>query len=205
MDLNIRRAQYPKLASLLTLRWIPFIHSKASLEGSVVRKRHFLITTKHDLHAASAIRVIGDSHGGVVMQAHWENAPRHFTLQLLRNDHFGMSTISEDALDALAKVVDVIDLRDEKDIWPDRVGARHGDRARKPTRLTRASIHGRRNVAELFRKHIDFVRANGDLKASPLAGIRFTSASIAAAMAAAYEPVMMESVTPLTAAESQIV
>jgi hypothetical protein len=200
VDLNLSRARHPQLAAIVSLRWVPFVHTKITLDASTIRKRHFLITSSHDLDRADAIRVIGDSHGGVVLQAHWEGTPRHFTLQLLRNDHFGMSSVSPDALDALAAAVDVIDIRDETAEWPHRVAARPGDRARKPTRLTQRSVQGRQSVAALLRSHAEFARNNDDLTGSPLAGMRFTSASIAAAMAAAYEPLMMEPVVPITPA-----
>jgi len=189
VDLNLSRAQHQKLASVISLRWIPFVRSNVTLNGSVIRKRH-LVTTRYDLDSATAFRVVGDSHGGVVLQVHGENMNRHFSLQLLRNDHLGMSAVTPDALDALAEIIDAIDLRDNHTDWPQHLGARPGDRARKPTRLTRKSVQGRADVAELLRVHAEYVRMHDDLALSPLAAMRFTSASIAAAMAEAYEPLM---------------
>jgi hypothetical protein len=155
----------------------------------VIRKRRVL-SSSHDLDTATAIRIIGDSHGGVVLQAHWNNHPSQFTLPLLRNDHWGIAAISADAADALAHAVDVLDLRDDKvanpPLWPQRDGA---TQVLKPARLTRSSVHGRRQVAELLHEHAEYARSSDDLSESPLAAMRFTSALIAAAMADAYEPV----------------
>jgi hypothetical protein len=190
VDLNLSRAQHRTLASILSLRYIPFVRSSVTLDGSVIRKRH-VFSWKHDLDSATAVRVVGDSHGGVVLQVHWGEHRRHYSLQLLKVDHLGMSAITPEALVALANAIDVIDLRDENMSWPAHVGVRPGDRARKPMRLTRKSVEGREDVAELFRVHAEYVRMHDDLALSPLAKMRFTSASIAAAMAEAYEPVVV--------------
>jgi hypothetical protein len=200
VDLNLRRERHHVLGAILSLRWIPGLRSSVSLDGSVLRKRHGFLTTKIDLDSADAVRVIGDSHGGVVLQVHAEHLPRHFSLQLLRIDHLGMATVAPDALDALAVALRVIDLRDDLSAsgWPSKVGHRHGDRARKPHRLTRASVQGRNDVANLLRDQADYERANGDLTDCPLAKVRFTSKSIAVAMMAAYEPLMMETPAEVT-------
>jgi hypothetical protein len=193
VDLNLRRAQHQLLGTILSLRWIPRLRSSVTLEKSTLHKRHGLFTSKIDLDTADSVRVIGDSHGGVVLQVHAPHLPRHFSLQLLRVDHLGMAAVAPESLEALAAAVDVVDIRDEAG-WPSEVGHRHGDRARKPHRLTRASVLGRQNVAALLRAHAAFVRTGADMADSPLAGVRFTSKSIAAAMAAAYEPLMMQPV-----------
>lgn len=187
MDLNLSRAQHRTLATILSLRYIPFVRSNVTLDGTLIRKRHVFSWT-HDLDAATAVRVVGDSHGGVVLQVHWGEHRRHYSLQLLKVDHLGMSAVTPEALEALAKAIEVIDLRDETMSWPEHVGVRPGDRAHKPMRLTRKSVEGREEVAELFRVHAEYVRMHDDLALSPLAKMRFTSASIAAAMAEAYEP-----------------
>jgi hypothetical protein len=197
VDLNLSRAQHRTLALILSLRYVPLVRSNVTLDGSVIRKRH-VITMKHDLDSATALRVVGDSHGGVVLQVHWGEHRRHYSLQLLKVDHLGMSAIPAASLEALANAIGVVDTRDA--LWPDEVGMRPGDRARKPVRLTRKSVEGRVDVAELLRVHAEYVRTHDDLALSPLAKMRFTSASIAAAMAEAYEPIAVVPSSEPTAA-----
>jgi len=195
VDLNLRRARHQQLHSLLFLHWVPLLRSSISLEGAILRKRR-LFSTSHDLDSATAIRITGDNHGGVVLQAHWNDHPSHFTLQLMRNDHWGIAAISADAAEALGRAIDVVDLRDSKviDLRPQ---AAEAAQTMRLSHAIRASAHGRRQVAELLYSHAEYARNNDDLSDSPLAALRFTSAFIAAAMANAYEP-LLESATGAT-------
>jgi hypothetical protein len=184
VDLNLYRARHQQLHSFLFLHWVPLLRSSVSLNGTILRKQRVL-SASYDLDTATAIRITGDNHGGVVLQAHWNDHPAHFTLPLMRNDHWGIASISADAAEALGRAVDVIDVRDDTvvDIRPQ-------DDSAQPLKLShaiRASAHGRRQVAELLYAHAEYARDHEDLSDSPLAALRFTSALIAAAMANAYE------------------